>query len=110
MIEDAVQKGARLIGGGGSGTILNAAALDDVTPQMRLYSEESFGPVTSIIRVGDADEAVRVANESDMGLSAAVFGRDQARAMQIASRIESGICHVNGPTVHDEARTPLYGQ
>lgn len=109
LIEDAVQKGARLIGGGGSGTILNAAALDDVTPQMRLYSEESFGPVTSIIRVGDADEAVRVANESDMGLSAAVFGRDQARAMQIASRIESGICHVNGPTVHDEAQMPFGG-
>jgi acyl-CoA reductase-like NAD-dependent aldehyde dehydrogenase len=76
---------------------------------MRLYSEESFGPVTSIIRVSDADEAVRVANESDMGLSAAVFGRDQARAMQIASRIESGICHVNGPTVHDEAQMPFGG-
>ncbi|MDE4134973.1 aldehyde dehydrogenase [Phaeobacter sp. QD34_3] len=109
LIEDAVQKGARLIGGGGSGTILNAAALDGVTPQMRLYSEESFGPVTSLIRVSDADEAVRVANESDMGLSAAVFGRDQARAMKVAARIESGICHVNGPTVHDEAQMPFGG-
>ncbi|NDV51713.1 MULTISPECIES: aldehyde dehydrogenase [unclassified Salipiger] len=109
LIEDAVQKGARLIGGGGEGTILNAAALDGVTPQMRLYSEESFGPVSSIIRVGSVDEAVRVANESEFGLSAAVFGRDQARAMAVARRIESGICHVNGPTVHDEAQMPFGG-
>ncbi|NDV99466.1 aldehyde dehydrogenase [Salipiger sp. PrR002] len=109
LIEDAVQKGARLIGGGGSGTILNAAALDGVTPQMRLYTEESFGPVASIIRVGSVDEAVRVANESEFGLSAAVFGRDQARAMAVARRIESGICHVNGPTVHDEAQMPFGG-
>lgn len=59
--------------------------------------------------MGSVDEAVRVANESEFGLSAAVFGRDQARAMAVARRIESGICHVNGPTVHDEAQMPFGG-
>ncbi|PYE80619.1 aldehyde dehydrogenase [Pseudoroseicyclus aestuarii] len=109
LIADATQKGARLIAGGGEGTILNAAALDGVTPNMRVYSEESFGPLAAIIRAGDLDEAVRLANDSDYGLSAAVFGRDTARAMAVARRIESGICHVNGPTVHDEAQMPFGG-
>jgi len=109
LIQDAVQKGATLIAGGGDGTVLNAAALDHVTPEMRLYSEESFGPVAAIIRAGSVDEAVRIANESDFGLSSAVFGRDVMQAMAVARRIESGICHINGPTVHDEAQMPFGG-
>ena len=109
LIDDAVGKGAQLIAGGGEGTILNAAALDHVTPDMRLYSEESFGPVAVIIRAGSEDEAVRIANESDFGLSSAVFGRDTMRALAVAKRLESGICHINGPTVHDEAQMPFGG-
>ena len=109
LIEDAVQKGARLIAGGGEDTILNAAALDNVTPDMRIYAEESFGPVVAIIRAASIDEAVRIANESEFGLSASVFGRDTMRAMSVAKRIESGICHINGPTVHDEAQMPFGG-
>ncbi|MGV1776562.1 aldehyde dehydrogenase [Agrobacterium fabrum] len=110
LVDDAVSKGARRVaGGGGDGTILDAIAVDGVTPAMRLYSEESFGPVVSIIRAGSIDEAVSIANESEFGLSAAVFGRDQARALSVAARIESGICHVNGPTVHDEAQMPFGG-
>ncbi|SNT30178.1 aldehyde dehydrogenase family protein [Tropicimonas sediminicola] len=109
LIQDAVDKGATLIAGGGDGTILNAAALDNVTPEMRIYSEESFGPVVAIIRAASVDEAVRIANESEFGLSSAVFGRDIMRALEVARRIESGICHVNGPTVHDEAQMPFGG-
>lgn len=109
LIEDGVAKGAKLIAGGGEGTILNAAALDHVTPDMRLYTEESFGPVVSIIRAGSVDEAVRIANDSDLGLSSAVFSRDVMKAMAVAKRIESGICHINGPTVHDEAQMPFGG-
>ena len=52
---------------------------------------------------------MRIANDTEFGLSAAVFGRDTARAMAVAQRIESGICHVNGPTVHDEAQMPFGG-
>jgi acyl-CoA reductase-like NAD-dependent aldehyde dehydrogenase len=76
---------------------------------MRIYGEESFGPVVCVVRVNGADEAVRVANDTEYGLSAAVFGRDIARAFEIAKRIDSGICHVNGPTVHDEAQMPFGG-
>jgi len=110
LVEDAVANGAKLIaGGGGSETLLDATAVDHVKPQMRLYTEESFGPVVSIIRARDTDDAVRIANETEFGLSAAVFGKDQARAMAVAERIESGICHINGPTVHDEAQMPFGG-
>lgn len=109
LIADAVHHGATLIAGGGEGPIMNAAALDYVTPDMRLYSEESFGPVVAIIRAASVDEAVRIANESEFGLASAVFGRDVMHALSVARRIESGICHVNGPTVHDEAQMPFGG-
>ncbi len=62
-----------------------------------------------MVRVNGVEEAVACANDNPYGLSAAVFGRDIARAMQVAQRIESGICHVNGPTVHDEAQMPFGG-
>jgi len=110
LIRDAVGKGAVLAAGGGvDGTIVEATLLDRVTPSMRIYGEESFGPVVAVMRVGSVDEAVRVANDTEYGLSAAVFGRDVNRAMQVARRIESGICHINGPTVHDEAQMPFGG-
>ena len=80
------QWGATLIAGGGKDPFLNAAALDHVTPDMRIYTEESFGPVAAIIRAGSVDEAVRIANESDLGLSSAVFGRDTIRALSVARR------------------------
>jgi acyl-CoA reductase-like NAD-dependent aldehyde dehydrogenase len=76
---------------------------------MRLYSEESFGPVVAVIRAKDDADAVRIANDSAYGLSASVFSRDIARALDVAAQIESGICHVNGPTVHDEANMPFGG-
>lgn len=110
LIRDALDKGAVLCAGGGAeGTIVQATLLDRVSPAMRLYAEESFGPVVGVIRVGSVDEAVRVANDTEYGLSAAVFGRDVNRALAVARRIESGICHVNGPTVHDEAQMPFGG-
>ncbi len=110
LIDDAVSKGAKLIAGGGiEGNIMAATVLDKVTPAMEIYGEESFGPVVCIVRVSGTEEAIRVANDSEYGLSSAVFGRDIARAMEVAKRIESGICHINGPTVHDEAQMPFGG-
>jgi vanillin dehydrogenase len=76
---------------------------------MRIYGEESFGPVKPVVRVNGEEEAVRVANDTEYGLSAAVFSRDVQRAFNVAKRIESGICHINGPTVHDEAQMPFGG-
>jgi acyl-CoA reductase-like NAD-dependent aldehyde dehydrogenase len=110
LIKDAVGKGARVVAGGKvDGTLMSATVVDHVTSTMRIYGEESFGPVVTIVRVNGVDEAVRVANDTEYGLSAAVFGRDIARALDVAKRIESGICHVNGPTVHDEAQMPFGG-
>ena len=76
---------------------------------MALYREESFGPVVALIRARDEDHAVDLANDTEYGLSAAVFSRDVARALRVARRIKSGICHINGPTVQDEAQMPFGG-
>ncbi|MDO9094115.1 MAG: aldehyde dehydrogenase [Rubrivivax sp.] len=110
LIDDALAKGAKLLcGGKADSTLMPATLLDRVTPAMRIYSEETFGPVKCIVRVDGVEAAVACANDNEYGLSAAVFGRDIARAMNVARRIESGICHVNGPTVHDEAQMPFGG-
>jgi len=110
LIDDALSKGATLVCGGKSGTtLMPATLLDHVTADMHIYREESFGPVKAIVRVNGDDEAVACANDNEYGLSAAVFSRDVARALTVAKRIESGLCHVNGPTVHDEAQMPFGG-
>ncbi|MDN7897572.1 aldehyde dehydrogenase [Burkholderia cepacia] len=110
LIDDALAKGATLVCGGKSETtLMPATLLDHVTADMHIYREESFGPVKAIVRVDGDDEAIACANDNEYGLSAAVFSRDVARALTVAKRIESGLCHVNGPTVHDEAQMPFGG-
>ncbi|MCA0242054.1 MAG: aldehyde dehydrogenase [Proteobacteria bacterium] len=110
LIDDALAQGAKLVcGGKADNTLMPATLLDHVTPKMRIYHEETFGPVKAIVRVDGVEAAVACANDNEYGLSAAVFGRDIARALEVARRIESGICHVNGPTVHDEAQMPFGG-
>ncbi|MDR3380429.1 aldehyde dehydrogenase [Cupriavidus basilensis] len=110
LIDDALAKGATLLcGGKADSTLMPATLLDHVTPRMRIYAEESFGPVKPIVRVSGEAEAIACANDNEYGLSSAVFSRDVARAMNVARRIQSGICHINGPTVHDEAQMPFGG-
>jgi acyl-CoA reductase-like NAD-dependent aldehyde dehydrogenase len=110
LIADARDKGATILAGGeAQGNLLAPTIVAQVTPAMRIYAEESFGPVVAAIEVDGAEEAVRVANDSPYGLSAAVFGADPDRAWSVASRIESGICHINGATVHDEPQMPFGG-
>ena len=110
LIDDALGLGATLVcGGRADSTLMPATLLDHVTPAMKIYREETFGPVKCIVRVNGVEQAIACANDNEYGLSAAVFGRDIARAMQVARRIDSGICHVNGPTVHDEAQMPFGG-
>jgi benzaldehyde dehydrogenase (NAD) len=110
LMADALAHGARLVcGGPGESLCMPPTLLDHASPAMRIYREESFGPLKPIVRVDSVDAAVACANDNAYGLSAAVFGRDIARAWGVAQRIESGICHVNGPTVHDEAQMPFGG-
>jgi benzaldehyde dehydrogenase (NAD) len=110
LIDDATAKGATVHGGGAAdGVVMPAAVVVGVTSDMKLYSEESFGPVVAVIRAVDEADAIRLANDSDYGLSASVFTRDVARGLTVARQIKSGICHINGPTVHDEAQMPFGG-
>jgi vanillin dehydrogenase len=110
LVKEAVAQGAKLVAGGKvDGPLMAATVLDHVTRDMRIYHEESFGPVAPVIRVSNVAEAITVANDTEYGLSAAVFGRDVNRALAVARQIESGICHINGPTVQDEAQIPFGG-
>lgn len=110
LIDDAVAKGARLVcGGQQEGSILQPTLLDHVDSSMRLYREESFGPVAVVLRAEGDEALLKLANDSEFGLSSAIFSRDTSRALALAQRVESGICHINGPTVHDEAQMPFGG-
>jgi acyl-CoA reductase-like NAD-dependent aldehyde dehydrogenase len=111
LIEDALAKGAEQLTGGETthNVLMPAHVIDRVTPDMRLFRDESFGPVVGIVRARDAEHAVELANDTEYGLSASVFTRDIAKGLEVARRIQSGICHINGPTVHDEAQMPFGG-
>lgn len=110
LIADAVAKGGKVSAGGKrQGSVVEATVIDGVHPGMRVYAEESFGPVKPVIRVSGEEEAIRIANDTEYGLSAAVFSRDVQRALRVAERLETGICHVNGPTLADEAQMPFGG-
>lgn len=110
LLEDAISKGATVLAGGkASGTMMQATVLDGVTPTMRIYGEETFGPIVSIIRAKDTDDAVRIANDTEFGLSAGVFSTNINRAIDVARRIDTGSVHINGSTVQNEAQAPYGG-
>jgi benzaldehyde dehydrogenase (NAD) len=110
LIDDATAKGAAVIAGGKADSVLMpATVVDGVTANMNIYRDESFGPVVGVLHAKDEADAIRLANDSEYGLSAAVFTRDTARGLRVARQIRSGICHINGPTVHDEPQMPFGG-
>jgi len=110
LVEDAVQKGAQLpVPLRIEGALMYPLVVNGITPEMRLYAEESFGPVVTMTTFATVDEALALANDTPYGLSAAVYSQDVNQALSIAQRIQSGICHINGPTVHDEAQAPFGG-
>ncbi|WP_430334561.1 NAD-dependent succinate-semialdehyde dehydrogenase [Rhodococcus sp. ACT016] len=100
QVEDAVAKGARLVTGGRrggpSGAFYDATVLVDVTPEMRAYSEELFGPVAVVYRVASEEEAVALANKSAFGLGAAIFTSDPEQGRRVAERLEVGMAWING--------------
>jgi acyl-CoA reductase-like NAD-dependent aldehyde dehydrogenase len=110
LIDDAVSKGAQIVvGGHANGASMQPTILDKVGPHMSIYDQETFGPITTVVRVSGVDEAVQVANDTEYGLAAAVFGADSTRALQVAMRIQAGHVHVNGTTVQNEAQAPYGG-
>ncbi len=110
LVDDAVAKGGKLvIGGKANGAIMDATIVDHVNPTMKIYAEESFGPSVSVIRVKDDEEALRIANDTEYGLSSAIFGQNIDRCLGMAQKLNTGICHINGPTVQDEGQIPFGG-
>ena len=110
QVEEAVKSGARLLTGGKSeGRCYYPTILTDVTPDMNVVREETFGPVAPIIVVENAEEAVRVANDTRFGLSAGVITGDFQKGLDIAEKLESGMVHINDSSVHDEPQVPFGG-
>jgi len=111
LVDDAVAKGAKVLcGGKAEGPCYPPTVVYGVTPAMRIYHEESFGPAKPIVIATDAEDALRIANDTPYGLSSAVFTRDVNKALRMAERLEFGICHINGATVHDEPQMPFGGE
>jgi len=109
-VEDAVAKGARvLVGGHSRGPYFEPTVLTGVTPAMRCYHEETFGPVVTLVSVKDAEEAIRLANDTTYGLSAGIITGDPDRGMALAGRIQAGMVHINDSSVHDEPHAPFGG-
>jgi benzaldehyde dehydrogenase (NAD) len=110
LVDDARARGARVLSGGeAAGPCYPPTVLLGVEPEMRVYAEESFGPLASIVVVDGADQAIEVANDTEYGLSAAIFSEDVPAALELAQRIQSGICHINDTTVQDEPQMPFGG-
>lgn len=115
LVGNAVSKGAEILYGtlqqdhGETGTHMSPIVLSGVNSEMDIYRTESFGPTVSLTTISSEDEAVAIANDTEYGLSSAVFTEDLRRALRLAKRIESGAVHINGMTVHDETMLPHGG-
>lgn len=110
MTEDAVAKGAECLAGGtAEGRVFAPTVLKGVTPLMRVYQEESFGPMASVVIVDGPEDALLVANDNDYGLSSAIFSRDVTLALDMAKRLNAGMSHINGTTLDDEPQIPFGG-
>jgi succinate-semialdehyde dehydrogenase/glutarate-semialdehyde dehydrogenase len=111
-VRESVAMGARVLTGGrvleGRGYFYQPTVLTNVREEMPVFTEETFGPVAAVLRVGDADDAVRVANDSAYGLGASLWTRDAALGEALARRIESGSVFINGMVASDP-RLPFGG-
>jgi benzaldehyde dehydrogenase (NAD) len=110
LVTSTVAAGARLAAGGQhEGLFYRPTVLDGVAEDMPAYREEVFGPVAPVIRFSDEQEAVRLAADSEYGLSLGILTRDVMKGMALAERVPTGIVHINDQTVNDEAVAPFGG-
>ncbi|KAK3698197.1 hypothetical protein LTR37_017022 [Vermiconidia calcicola] len=114
MLQDALSKGAKVVYGDAGHdaelkTAMRPVVVENIRQDMDLYHTESFGPTVSLFTVKSDDEAVQLANDTEHGLSAAVFTEDLRRGFRIAKRIKSGAVHINSMSVHDESALPHGG-
>ncbi|WKN19797.1 aldehyde dehydrogenase [Azotobacter vinelandii] len=110
LLDDAIGKGATIVVGGlAENALMGPTLVDRVTREMDIYDEETFGPVTTIVRVKNAEQALEVANDTAYGLSSSIFSRDVTRALELARRLDAGCVHINGATVQNEPQAPYGG-
>jgi succinate-semialdehyde dehydrogenase/glutarate-semialdehyde dehydrogenase len=113
QVKESVKKGAKAVTGGkrldiDGGYFFEPTVLTGVKPGMPVFSEETFGPVAAVIRVRDAEEALRVANDTDFGLGSSIWTADVERGQMLAERVEAGLVFINGMVASD-ARLPFGG-
>jgi acyl-CoA reductase-like NAD-dependent aldehyde dehydrogenase len=110
LLDDAISKGAKVVAGGlAEQALMGATLVDHVSSAMDIYDEETFGPVTTVVRVKGPEQALAVANDTAYGLSSSIFSRDVSRALELASRLDAGCVHINGATVQNEPQAPYGG-
>ena len=114
LIDDALGKGASLLYGDAnatepSPTRMRPVIINNVNPEMDIYKTESFGPTVSVYEVETEEEALRIANDTEYGLTSAVFTEDLRRGLRLAKEIETGAVHINSMTIHDESALPHGG-
>jgi aldehyde dehydrogenase (NAD+) len=110
QVDDAVAKGAKILcGGKNDGLFFQPTVLTNITRDMKVFREETFGPIAPVITVGSVDEAVEVANDSEYGLSAGIMTRNEERGLAIARRLHTGMAHINDSSVNDEPHVPFGG-
>lgn len=114
LMQDAASKGASILNGEinaeeSSNTRLRPVVIAQVTPDMDIYKQEAFGTTVSLLEVESEEEALRIANDTEYGLSSAVFTEDLRTGLRFAKNIETGAVHINNMSVHDEAALPHGG-
>lgn len=110
VVQESLDAGATLVTGGqGEKLFYTPTVLADVTPEMSAFREEIFGPVAVVTTFADDAEAVKLANQTEYGLSAAIQSRNVSRAMAIGEQLQTGLLHINDQTVNDEVVNPFGG-
>jgi aldehyde dehydrogenase (NAD+) len=110
QVDEAVAQGAKILcGGKNNGLFFEPTILTGVTRDMKVFREETFGPVAPVLTADSVDEAVEIANDSDYGLSAGIITRNEQQGLSIARRLRTGMAHINDSSVNDEPHVPFGG-
>jgi aldehyde dehydrogenase (NAD+) len=109
-VQEAIKGGAELVAGGSYENLLyKPTILTDITPDMKIFTDQTFGPVAPIVVVEDRDEAISVANNSKYGLSSGIITNDFTAALDMALKLDTGMVHIGDQTVNDEPQVPFGG-
>ena len=110
QVNDAIENGAELLTGGDfHGLFYEPTVLRGVRADMKIFRQETFGPVAAVMVVANEKEAIDMANDSEYGLSAGIICRNEQRAMDVARQLDTGMAHINDSSVNDEANVPFGG-